>query len=300
MSYTYDVLEELSTVVLPKTCCRRAMILGLLFGAQRQDDGSIFASLKLATHATLADEILQKQFGIQPKIEPYTHAGRYLIGMSLSSRAIQRFLSDTDDMRDRETPAVLRIGARCPECSHAFLRGVFCTAGSINDPKKGYHLEITAKTEGRAQLLCELLTAEIAPPRRVKRGERIGIYYKTNTSIFDFLYYIGAVKPSFDFTNAFVEHDIRNYENRATNCVARNIERSVATSMRHLDAIEKLRRSGKFERMSEDLRYTATLKEQNSSASLSELAAMHEPPISKSGLNRRLTKIEALAQDEKK
>jgi DNA-binding transcriptional regulator WhiA len=49
--------------------------------------------------------------------------------------------------------------------------------------------------------------------------------------------------------------------------------------------------------MSDELKYTASLRCENDSATLSELAVLHEPPISKSGLNRRLEKIVAFAYE---
>ena len=45
--------------------------------------------------------------------------------------------------------------------------------------------------------------------------------------------------------------------------------------------------------LSDDLRYTAHLRLDNPETTLTELAAMHSPPITKSGLNHRLEKIMA-------
>ena len=92
-------------------------------------------------------------------------------------------------------------------------------------------------------------------------------------------------------TNTFIERDIRNAENRATNCVTKNISKAVAASNRQIEAIERLAESGKLLSLPEELRYTAELRLENPSATLFELAYMHEPPISKSGLNRRLTRL---------
>ena len=41
--------------------------------------------------------------------------------------------------------------------------------------------------------------------------------------ISDILYFLGAVGPSFEYANAGIEKEIRNNENRATNCVTKNI-----------------------------------------------------------------------------
>jgi DNA-binding protein WhiA len=67
-----------------------------------------------------------------------------------------------------------------------------------------------------------------------------------------------------------------------------------------VEAIELLEREGKLPKLGEELYYTARLRVDNPSMSLSELALIHEPPISKSGLNRRLTRIMEEAEALKK
>ena len=73
--------------------------------------------------------------------------------------------------------------------------------------------------------------------------------------------------------------------------MTKNISKAVAASNRQIEAIERLAESGKLLSLPEELRYTAELRLENPSATLFELAYMHEPPISKSGLNRRLTRL---------
>jgi hypothetical protein len=65
----------------------------------------------------------------------------------------------------------------------------------------------------------------------------------------------------------------------------------VETYEEAIEAIELLENRGRLSKLNGELRYTATLRLENPSASLSELALLHDPPISKSGLNRRLLKI---------
>jgi DNA-binding protein WhiA len=123
------------------------------------------------------------------------------------------------------------------------------------------------------------------------------LYYKTNSAISDLIYYVGGTKSSFDVANTWVEHDIRNNENRATNCVARNISRSVSASQKHITAIEQLAACGRLSGLPEELQQTAALRLENDAASLSELARLHKPPITKSGLNQRLTKLLRAAEE---
>jgi len=114
------------------------------------------------------------------------------------------------------------------------------------------------------------------------------------------LYFFGATRASFDLQNFSIEREIRNNENRATNCVTRNISRSVDATRRQIEAIEALMSNDKLHLLGADVEYTARLRLENDSASMAELALLHEPPISKSGLNVRLSKILAAAEEIKK
>jgi DNA-binding protein WhiA len=49
--------------------------------------------------------------------------------------------------------------------------------------------------------------------------------------------------------------------------------------------------AGRFSLLADELRETARLRLANPDANLLELAALHNPPITKSGLNHRLQKI---------
>ena len=59
----------------------------------------------------------------------------------------------------------------------------------------------------------------------------------------------------------------------------------------------RLEKSGKLAKLPSELKYTAELRLNNPSASLSEIALMHEPPITKSGLNRRIMKLIAASEE---
>ena len=83
----------------------------------------------------------------------------------------------------------------------------------------------------------------------------------------------------------------RAEEARATNWEAANIGRTVRAGQRQLNAIRRLAESHKLESLPPELRETARLRLEHAEVSLTELAALHTPPITKSGLNHRLRKI---------
>ncbi len=289
MSFTTDVCEELVTLNIGKNCCKKALLFGLFFGAEAVDENSVKATFKSAHSAEYAVFLLESRYSAPSEIEETVRAGRTYYTVSTECPSICKMLHTIDSSDTREPWELL--GFKCGSCQASFLRGVFISTATLSDPKKSYYLEFSLKKQERIDRLADMLDATFGAPKRVARGKSMGLYYKSNGDISGIVYYIGGTKASFDVANTWVERDIRNNENRATNCVARNISRSVDASQKHINAIEALKASGRFETLSEELKITANLRIEYDSASMSELALLHEPPISKSGLNRRLSKI---------
>jgi len=294
MSFTSEVCTELLTVQNKKTCCRKAFLLGIVLSARIDGDGLVSYFYHEET-ATAAKEMLDRIFHAEPMLAEIVRAGRKTYALSFRSASVCEFLRKVDD---REKSAMELVGFRCPACESAFLRGAFLAAGTVSDPHKEYHLELSLLTEGRADLLFDCLSSFVATPGRVKRGARYGLYYKGNATISDLLYLLGSSTMGFEVANACIERDIRNHEHRVTNCEASNISRSVEASHKQILAIEQLQKTRKIDTLSEELRQTAELRLENPSASLSELALLHTPPITKSGLNRRLTKLMEAAEED--
>lgn len=292
MSFSIDTVTELLESRSTKTCCTKAFVTGLCIAALALPEKKNKIRLQLRTKelAELASELLTKQFSASPEICRTVKAGREVYLLDFYSKSLSTYLRSVDRV-DPDRTLAETAGFRCKDCATDFLRGAFAICGTVNDPQKSYHAEFILPTPMRARLLSELLESVFSLPKTVKRGERTGVYYKNNEIVADLLNYLGAGMCSLAVTNSYIERDIRNTENRATNCVARNISKSVDASMRQIDAIKALITSGKMLSLPEELRYTAELRLENPDASLFELSHMHEPPISKSGLNRRLTRL---------
>ena len=296
MSFSNKIKTESIAIQTKKPCCRKAFALGLVMGAREVEGQRLFVSVYTDNAlAEAAAETLGKIFKAGCELFIQNVAGRIFYGVRFFSPAVADFLRSLD--RGSARPVHDLAGFRCESCVHAFLRGSFIACGSLSDPSKTYHAELVFPTLGRADTVAELLRTRSGPVKRIKRGERFGIYYKNNNAIADMLYYMGCSKAGLFVSDIWIERDIRNLENRATNCVASNISKSVGASQRQISAIERLMETGGIEKLSEELRYTARLRLENDSATLSELAMMHTPPITKSGLNGRLRKVVEAAED---
>ncbi len=296
MSLKEKIREELEERSHGKNCCRKAYLCGLLYAAQRADDGKTYCVvLYEKKDADEAAALIDAHFssGEGCEITPTSRGGHKAYRLRLCSRSIGTALSLIDTARAEDIPTA--VGFRCPECAQGFLAGLFLASASLSVPKGGYSLEFSTVGQRRADALCALLEECVGKPACIKRAERIGVYYKSNVKISDFLYFIGAPRQSFEFANYSIEREIRNSENRITNCLTGNISRAVDSNARVIAAIKRLKSSGEFDKLPKKLAYTAELRLENDVASLSELALMHNPPISKSGLNARLAKIMKLA-----
>ncbi|MBQ8345410.1 MAG: DNA-binding protein WhiA [Clostridia bacterium] len=296
MSFTTEIDGELLQATISKTCCRKALLLGLLIQARRMGFSDVTTSFRSKEIAVLATELLKRQFSADADIEEQRGRGRTAWLLTVHSKAVDRFLEWMDG--DGEEKLFSAAGFRCADCSGAFLRGVFLASAAVTDPAKGYHAELLFRSERRASRVEALLGDALSVPGRIHRKNGVGLYYKSNGGIADLLYFVGALDASFRMANVCIERDIRNQENRATNCVTHNISRAVEASRKHVEAIAYLKKIYRFDALSEELRYTADLRREHPSASLAELAAMHDPAITKSGLNRRLQCILSEAREE--
>lgn len=296
MSFTSDVIKEALSLQIKKPCCKRAFTLGLFMGARTTDTPKeLTVSFTDRDASEAAAEYLLKIFHSTADIKEQHRAGRIFHCMTFSSSKISDFLRLVD--KGEDCMPHVAVGFKCDSCEAAFLRGVLIACASITDPKKSYHLEFGFPTEGRARLMERMIEHRLFRIGKIRRGAKYCLYSKNNGSIADILYYAGCARNGLLVTNSWIERDIRNNENRATNCVARNISRSVGAAQKQIIAIEQLIDTGKIEKLPEELRYTARLRVENDSASLSELAGIHVPPITKSGLNGRLKRIMEAAED---
>ena len=145
--------------------------------------------------------------------------------------------------------------------------------------------------EAAAMRLNELLsTLGLEPKTTVRKTEQV-IYYKDSESIENFLALIGANNAAFTIMNKKIERELRSDINRIANGEVANIEKTAKAAGAQIAAIRELKASGELERMPDELRITAYLRLENSDASLIKLAELHDPPITKSGVNHRLKKI---------
>ena len=133
--------------------------------------------------------------------------------------------------------------------------------------------------------------------QRIVRGGGHVLYIKQSDMISDFLTFLGAPLAAMGIMEARLEKELNNKVNRRCNCDEANTSKVVEAAQEHLATIRLLRERGKLEHLPQKLQQAAKAREENPSASLTELAAMMEPPITKPAMNHRLKKLLEAAKE---
>ncbi len=293
MAFSDDLKKELALVPTKHSCCKKALSWGLLLDADHvagTDQVSLILSNETVIEAVR--KLFAGAFGKAPNVQQVTVVGRERYILMQSSRHAAGML-DAWDAGNTD----FRQWLSCDDCMTAFLRGALISCSVMNDPSKEAHMEFRFKHASRASVLYPVLAEFGNTPKLVNRKSGCGLYYKKGSVIEDILLQCGAQNAGFLFINDKIEKEIRNTENRVTNCEAKNIQKTVSASHKQIMAIHQIMDvPAAWEGLSEELRLTARLRIENENASLQELLRLHNPAISKSGLNHRLSKLMEIAQ----
>ena len=170
--------------------------------------------------------------------------------------------------------------------------------GSVTDPGKAYHLELTTVHQSVSREAYALIEEVLGfYPKLADRGGGQILYLKQSDQISDFLAYLGASVASMGIIETKLEKELNNKVNRRCNCDEANTSKVVEAAQEQLAAIRILRDRGLFEQLPLKLQQAAIAREENPESSLTELSSMMEPPITKPAMNHRLKKLVQLSKE---
>jgi len=266
------------------------MIYGLLYSAVDKN-----ARIRFITDnensSVLLRNLLKSVYGVSAEYDMYDKLTRrgektMVYRLLVSDEIRQTLLADIIGS-ELLNPDIFR----CENCKSAFLRGVFISDGTVNDPTKGYHLEFSVSDELHMERLISFMESEGFAVKSTHRKNIGSVYIKESETIEDILTYIGASRYSIKIMDVKIEKEIRNNENRRSNCDMANIYKSTDAAAQIIKAINRMIADGKIDGLGESLKTTAMLRIDYPELTMSELAGIHEPPITKSGLSHRFAKI---------
>ena len=181
-----------------------------------------------------------------------------------------------------------------------YLRGIFISSGSVNDPKKSrYHLEFVVEDKEYSKFVSKMLNSYDLNSKVIKRDNRYMVYIKEAEKIGDFLRMINAISALLYFEDIRIYRDHKNMTNRLNNCEQANVDKIIETATNQVNDIELIESAGGLDLLDEKAQVAAKYRMKYKEASLLELSEIISietgVKITKSGLHHRFTKIKNLA-----
>lgn len=181
----------------------------------------------------------------------------------------------------------------------SYLRGAFLAGGSVNNPETSrYHLEIYSLYEEHNEMIAQMINHYRLNARTTARRSGYIVYLKEAEKIAEFLQLIGATNCMLKFENIRIVRDMRNSVNRLVNCENANMDKVANASNRQIENIRLIDSMVGLDSLPEKLRAIAETRLAHQEVSLKELGVLVPGgPISKSGVNHRLRKLNAYAEE---
>lgn len=294
MSFSSEQKADILSQPIKSVCCKRSLLSGIITARGSLSNDGISVSLSSRELAEAICTIIHDVYLADATVSTMSGGGRgytVLFKSHSATRSLEAFLSGGDFFTEK-----------CRLCHSYFLRGIFLACGRVTDPTKQYMLEFAPKNLiGRFAAFFDELG--LSPKLSDKPRETV-IYFKNSSSIEDFFALSNMNNTTFALMNAKIQGEIRNNVNRVANCETNNINKAVSASVGQIAVITALVRTGLISRLPDELQKTALLRMEHSDLSLSQLAALITPYISKPGLSHRLKRIteigEELLQSSKK
>ena len=298
MSFSSNVKQELCRQPLTKRSAAVAEAYGVLLYCNTFTPSAIRIVTESADFAARLPRLFKKAFGFAFDSEPAEQGGGKLVFEITDAAKIGKIFAAFGDHPQASVTLHVNFGILEEDADRlAFLLGAFLAGGSVTDPAKRYHLELITSHYKVSRETYALLLDVGFSPKELSRGGSGVLYFKQSNYIEDFLTAIGAQVAAMGVMEAKVEKDLRNGVNRRVNCETANLTKVVDASIGQLAAIRKLEENGVLRTLPQKLQQTAQLRRDNPEATLSELAEMPDPPVSKSAMNHRMRKLIELSKE---
>lgn len=287
MSFSYEQKKEIIDHIYKSSCCRRALLSGILFGKGSADGKTVTLAFDKSEYADFTSKLIREFYGKEGEIYRQSQGGRS-IKISFDSPSAAKYINEIDNLTDFDLCDI--ITQRCASCLSSFLRGVFFASGRLSDPKKQFSLEFTLGD--RAEKFKKILEDLSLSPHVSHKKTGDIVYFRKGDEIESFYGHAGLNQVVFDIIETKIKSLARRESQRYLNCVTSNYDRMAAVSERQISIISRLDELKLLSSLPEELEETARLKLRYPDLPLSALAAQMTPAISKSGLSHRLKKIE--------
>ena len=299
MSFSSSVKEEICRELTNRKCCCVAECYGILLYCNTFSSREIRIITESREFAGALPRLFRRAFGIAFDVLPDSSEHRGKVTFIINDPAKLARIFETYGYGGSSLVAHhINLGVLEEDCCRvSFVKGAFLAGGSVTDPMKRYHLELVTDHYNVSREIFPMLLDMGFEPKSTSRGGNYIVYFKQSEAIADMLTTLGAPIAAMNVMSAKIEKEMTNSVNRKVNCDTANVLKSVDAAQRQLEAIRRIEKNSGIESLPERLRETALLRLENPEFSMSELAAAHAPPITKSCLNHRIRKLIEIAED---
>ena len=295
MSFSTQVKAELCRAPLNRKCCAQAEAYGVLLYCSLSTPTEVRITTESPEFADRLPQLFQKAFQVRFDRLPAEGAGKRIFSITDPDKLSALWSVFGHDPAEALVHHINYAVLEEDHCRTAFLRGAFLAGGSVTDPAKRYHLELATSHLSVSRELHALLLEMGFSPKESSRKSNAITYFKQSNAIEDFLTAMGAPLAAMDLMNAKAEKDLRGSINRRVNCDAANLDKAVDAAQGQIEAIYKLEERGMLENLPDKLKEAVDLRMAHPELTLSQLAELCDPPVSKSAFNHRLRKLVELA-----
>lgn len=299
MSFTSIVKEEVTRLETSKL--ENISELSAIIRSSATLNNDISITVENNTVARRTFKLVKSIYGISPSITVRNkRLGKgftYILHIKNKQKEILEDLSIIDNNSYLVIPKEYIISDE--EQLRAYLRGIFITTGSVNDPKTSrYHLEFVLDSKEYANFINRLLNSYYLNSKVIKREKNYTVYIKEAEKISDFLRVIKAFSAVMYFEDIRIYRDHKNMTNRLNNCEQANIDKVFLTASKQIKDIERLYELDMIDLLDDKLKEVIEYRMKYKESSLKELADIISletgVEISKSGLNHRFRKIKEI------
>ena len=288
MSFSSKIKDEIIGSNLKNFCCRRSLLHGVLAAKGEVADGCIIISVENEEIGKFVSALIKEFFGRDAYIGNSIKGGRRKI-LSFKSQSCEKFLIDF--ISGSGAPYI----DKCPSCKSAFLKGIFLSSGRISDPQKQYCLELSLGKN--INCITSFFDENGIYLKMRERGNEKILYTRSSGQIEDFFALAEIHSATFNVINTKIQKDFLNNANRARNFAAVNIQKAVNIGYEQAEVLKELEKRNLLWKLPDELRRTAKLRIEYPDLSIMQLALRSVPPLTKSGMVHRLSKIMKLAKE---
>lgn len=296
MSFSTQAKAELCRAPLNRKCCAQAEAYGVLLYCSLSTPAEVRITTESPEFAARLPQLFQKAFQVRFDRLPAEGAGKRIFSITQPDKLSALWSVFGHDPAEALVHHINYAVLEEDHCRTAFLRGAFLAGGSVTDPAKRYHLELATSHLSVSREFHALLLEMGFSPKESRRKANAITYFKQSDAIEDFLTAMGAPLAAMELMNAKAEKDLRGSINRRVNCDAANLDKAVDAAQGQIEAIYKLEERGMLENLPDKLKEAVDLRMAHPELTLSQLAELCDPPVSKSAFNHRLRKLMELAK----